>query len=433
MSLPPLAVADVLGPGGLLARALPGYEHRPGQLELAQAIETLLDDPAGGTLLGDAGVGVGKSFAYLVPALLAGRRATASTSVKSLQDQLHLKDVPFLARHLGPALGREITWVTVKGRANYVCKKALDDLEGEDAGGRAAFVSPEAGADWPRLQDWAAQTEDGDLERVPGRPFDPGLVGQVTVTEDECVGRACPFHDACYTTLARERAAHADVTITNHALLLLDAQLRYATAGKAAVLPPAEALVVDEAHDLAEIARTVLGEQLSFSYGRTLSRRLPRLPYGDTGHGMEALALDRALGIWAQDLHERLVALQKLGDGGRQLLLGDERPFAAPVQTAALALARTCRGMHEELKREAIASARRGRTPPSPRWRTPPCGSARRRPWSATPGSRCSWPRPWGSSPVRTPTPSCGWSSGRGRAPGPGSPAGTSRSTSPRR
>ena len=147
-------------------------------------------------------------------------------------------------------------------------------------------------------------------------------MGQVTVTEDECVGRACPFHEACYTTLARERAAHADVTITNHALLLLDAQLRYATAGKAAVLPPAEALVVDEAHDLAEIARTVLGEQLSFSYGRTLSRRLPRLPYGDTGHGMEALALDRALGVWAQDLHERLVALQKLGDGGRQTPAG---------------------------------------------------------------------------------------------------------------
>jgi Rad3-related DNA helicase len=144
------------------------------------------------------------------------------------------------------------------------------------------------------------------------------------------------------------------------------------SAGKASVLPAAEVLVVDEAHDLAGVARTVLGEQLSFTYGRTLARRLPRLPSGDTGHGMEALALDRALGVWAQDLHERLVALQTLagareaGSGGRQLLLGDERAWAGPVQAAALALARTCRGMHEELKREAIASARRGEDPPEP-------------------------------------------------------------------
>ena len=177
MSLP-LSVADVLGPKGLLARALPGYEHRPGQLELAQAIETLLDDPAGGTLLGDAGVGVGKSFAYLVPALLAGRRATASTSVKSLQDQLHLKDVPFLARHLGPALGREVTWVTVKGRGDYVCLKALDALEEEDAEGRAGFVSPEAAPTGPASRTGRRRRRTATWSASRGAPSSPGWWGR---------------------------------------------------------------------------------------------------------------------------------------------------------------------------------------------------------------------------------------------------------------
>jgi ATP-dependent DNA helicase DinG len=373
MTAPALTVDDILGPGGLLSRVLPGYEARPEQLELARAAAAVLAAPAGGVLLAEAGTGVGKSLAYLAAAVVTGKRVLVSTALKSLQDQLSDKDLHDLARALAPLGGAPLTWVVVKGRQNYLCLRALDELQAEAAQERLAFDDPSGGAhaDWPRLLAWAAATADGDLERLSpplpeaegARPFHRALLGRVTVTEDDCPGKDCPLYDRCYTTRAREAARTADVVVTNHALVLVDAQLRALTAGQAAVLPETDALIVDEAHALPEVARRVLGEELRFTYGRTLAYRLPRLPGGEPGDGLRALALHHALEAWAVDLRERLAAQRRLApDAGPELVLADEQAWAAPVMDAAEAVAEACRERAGQWREVALELEREART-----------------------------------------------------------------------
>ncbi len=250
-----------LGRDGRLAAAMPGFEPREGQERMMRAVMAAL--ATGTPLLVEAGTGTGKSLGYLLPALLSGKRVIVSTGTKTLQDQLWLSQVPFLR----DALGLTFSAAVLKGRVNYLCKLLLGQaLDAPDL----ALVHREALAG---IAAWAEQTETGDRGELEG---DAAVVGPdgtrsggallevwraVAADGEQCLGRACPHHDSCFLVRARRRAEGADLVIVNHHLLLADlALLRTRDAG---LLPAAEALVLDEAHHLEDVAAQAFGEQLS--------------------------------------------------------------------------------------------------------------------------------------------------------------------------
>jgi len=196
---------EVFGPGGALERALPEYEPRPEQAALAGAVEHAL--ATGEHLVAEAGTGVGKSLAYLLPALESGQRVVVATATKALQEQLLHQDVPIAAR----ALGRELTIAVLKGRQNYVCRRQLQGFqpflmaEGRDA--RA----------WEAMQGWLDETETGDRAELELEPSE-ALWAELAVGGDRCAGRRCPFVSACFAEAARDRAGEADIVIEPRSL-----------------------------------------------------------------------------------------------------------------------------------------------------------------------------------------------------------------------
>ena len=250
-------IASILGPEGLVARNLPGYEHRSEQVAMAEAVERAFRAPR--HLVVEAGTGVGKSFAYLVPAMLLAhrekRRVVVSTYTISLQEQLIEKDIPLLAR----ALGTETKAVLVKGRSNYLCLRRL-----ESASRRAAslFTSQAERRDLARLERWALATADGSLaDLVP--PVAPRLWDRVASESGACRGRNCPLDSRCFFQRARRRAHRADLLVVNHALFFADLAIR--ASGSSALLPAFEAAIFDEAHNLEQVACDALGIAASSS------------------------------------------------------------------------------------------------------------------------------------------------------------------------
>lgn len=242
---------DVFGRHGTLARALPGYEPRPEQAALAAAVERAL--ATGEHLVAEAGTGVGKSLAYLLPALESGQRIVVATATKALQEQLLQKDVPVAAR----ALRRELTVAVLKGRQNYLCRRQLHGFQPSLlAGGRD-------GRAWEAMQPWLATTATGDRAELELEPSE-ALWAELAVGGDRCAGRRCPLVSACYAEAARDRAAEADLVIANHALYFAH------LASGGGVLPDHDAVVFDEAHRLEESAASWLGGRLS----RAALRRL---------------------------------------------------------------------------------------------------------------------------------------------------------------
>src|SRR3954454_5863904 len=196
---------DVFGPSGTLARALPDFEPRAEQAALARAVEHAL--ATGEHLVAEAGTGVGKSLAYLVPALESGRRGVVATATKALQEQLLQKDVPLAAA----ALGRKVRVEVLKGRANYLCRRQLQGFQ--------PFLLPEGrdGRAWEAMQGWLDTTETGDRAELEIEPSE-ALWSELAVGPDRCSGRRCPFVSACFSEVARQRASEADLVIVNHAL-----------------------------------------------------------------------------------------------------------------------------------------------------------------------------------------------------------------------
>jgi len=245
---------DVFGPGGSLARALPGYEPRREQAALAEAVERAL--ATGEHLVAEAGTGVGKSLAYLVPALASGQRVVVATATKALQEQLLRSDVPVAAA----VVRRPVTAEVLKGRQNYLCRRQLHGFQPElDIDGRD-------GAAWASMQDWLGETETGDRAELELEPS-PALWAELAVGADRCSGRRCPFVGVCFAEAARGRAAEADLVIVNHALYFAD------VASGGGILPEHDAVVFDEAHRLEESAAGWLGGRVS-------------------RHGLRRLALD---------------------------------------------------------------------------------------------------------------------------------------------
>jgi ATP-dependent DNA helicase DinG len=237
-------VEGVLGPHGVLAAALPGYEHRPTQLAMAHAVAEALADES--PLLVEAGTGTGKTLAYLVPAILSGKRVVVSTATRTLQEQIWQKDLPFLREHIGV----EVDAAVLKGISNYLCRRKLAEL--------GDVTDPSL----VRILEWARRTESGDVAELTTVPEDDPAWRLATTTPDARIGPRCPHFTRCFVTLARRAAARARVVIVNHHLFFADLSLRHTVPG-AQVLPEYDAVIFDEAHALEEVATEHFGITVS--------------------------------------------------------------------------------------------------------------------------------------------------------------------------
>ena len=245
-----VASRAALSEGGDLARALPAFAPRPAQQDLSAAIADAFEGR--GVLLAEAGTGTGKTFAYLVPAILSGLKTIISTGTRALQDQLYHRDLP----RVRDALGKGVKTALLKGRSNYVCHYRLQQAKGE---GR--FPTREHAAQFQRVVAWAGRTRMGDLAEMDGIADDSPLWPMVTSTAENCLGSECPFFSECFVVQARQRAQAADIVVVNHHLLLADLALKQEGFGE--ILPGAQAFVVDEAHQLPDLAAQFFGESLS--------------------------------------------------------------------------------------------------------------------------------------------------------------------------
>lgn len=242
--------AAILGADGPFAERMPGFAPRQAQVELAVAIEQTLD--RGGMLVAEAGTGVGKTLAYLVPVIESGCRAILSTGTKTLQDQLFFRDLPLVAE----ALGRRPEAALLKGRANYLCLHRM-----ELARERGEYPTRDAPAEMARVVVWSTRTRDGDLSVADVIPEDSALWPLVTSTNENCLGTKCPSYDDCHVAHARRRAQDADIVVVNHHLLFADMALKQKGFGE--VLPGAELFVIDEAHQAPELASRFFGISLT--------------------------------------------------------------------------------------------------------------------------------------------------------------------------
>ena len=242
--------AEQLGSHGALARHIENFAPRQAQQEMALAVETAIKENQ--VLVTEAGTGTGKTFAYLVPALLSGKKVVISTGTKTLQDQLFHRDIPTVRE----ALNIPVEIALLKGRANYLCLHRL-----ELAGEKSRFKKPALRAEWQQVRDWQVQTRSGDIAECSVLSEDAMIWSAVTANADNCLGSDCPSYNDCFMIKARKRAQQADVVVVNHHLLLADMALRDDGVGE--VLPSANAFIIDEAHQLPEAASQFFGLRLS--------------------------------------------------------------------------------------------------------------------------------------------------------------------------
>jgi len=253
------SASDILASDGPLADRLPGFQARSEQRAMAEEVERVLDEQ--GVLVAEAGTGTGKTFAYLVPVLQSGRKVLVSTGTKNLQDQLYHRDLPLLRE----ALGADFRTALLKGRANYLCLHRM-----ERSHQRRHQLAPETREELDRVREWARTTRTGDRAELSALAEDAAVWPRVTSTSDNCLGADCDFYEDCHLIHARRRAQEADVVVVNHHLFCADLALK--SEGVADLLPRADAVVFDEAHQLPEAASRFFGVGVS-SYGaRELAR-----------------------------------------------------------------------------------------------------------------------------------------------------------------
>jgi len=243
-------VREAFAPGGVLSRAADQFRPRTGQTEMALAVARTIEE--GGALVVEAGTGVGKTFSYLVPALLSGERVLLSTATKTLQDQLFGRDLPRLAQ----ALGLPVRTALLKGRGSYLCLQRLELARQE----LPPAVGPAAVRALARIEQWAQSTRTGDLAELPGLDERSPLIPLVTSTRENCLGSQCPKFRQCHVNLARREALAADVVVINHHLFFADLAVR--ESGMAELLPTVRVAIFDEAHQLNETGVQFLGRQL---------------------------------------------------------------------------------------------------------------------------------------------------------------------------
>jgi len=258
LSAVPPSAAEALAADGPIADAVQRFQVRAAQVEMAQRVEQTIAER--GTLVCEAGTGTGKTFAYLVPALLSGARTIVSTATRTLQDQLFHVDLPRIRR----ALGLKTKVALLKGRSNYLCLHRAEQAEGDP------LVGPREQRALRRIREWGRESDDGDIAALAEVPEDSPIWPFVTSTADNCLGQKCPRFDDCFVKEARRRAAAADLVVVNHHLLFADMALRGEGFGE--ILPTAQCVIIDEAHQLPELATIAFGQALSARQLRELAR-----------------------------------------------------------------------------------------------------------------------------------------------------------------
>ncbi len=246
-----------------MARTFPGYEERPAQHRLSEAVAGVLAD--GGLLLAEAGTGTGKTLAYLLPAFETGRRVVVSTGTKALQEQLLSKDIPILAR----ALGRGLSVAVMKGRGNYLCRLRFASFARAGTFRRLDEIPL-----FRSVESWATKTATGDRGEIDDLPDGVDFWREVSAASENCIGQSCPDFDACWVTQMRQRALEADLVVVNHHLLCADLAVKEGSYGE--VIPPYDTLILDEAHLLEGVATQYFGRQVSSHQVEDLLRDVER-------------------------------------------------------------------------------------------------------------------------------------------------------------
>jgi ATP-dependent DNA helicase DinG len=283
-------------PGGILAQSSLPYEYRPGQLEMARAVERALEERR--HLIVEAGTGTGKTLAYLLPALRAtlttGRRVIVSTGTKALQDQLYFRDVPFLESLLG-----ELRVCYMKGRANYLCRHKLVTLTQHPI-----LSGLEEIDQFHQISEWEKRTETGDRAELSGLPESSPLWSRLDARSEACLGSTCPDYQRCFVTEMRRKAQESDVVIVNHHLFFADLAVRQQASGApdAGVLPEAGAVIFDEAHELEDIASSYFGLSVSNQRFEDLVRDTEAMLKKGDGY---ANAVNTAILVSGQQLRDR--------------------------------------------------------------------------------------------------------------------------------
>jgi len=237
--------------GGTLSKWHPAYECRTGQIEMAEAVEAALADKR--HLIVEAGTGTGKTLAYLVPAILSGKRIIVSTNTKTLQEQLFFKDIPFLQKHFS----RPLKVCYMKGRNNYACRQKIYDAENQ-----AILTGLEEVADFEIIRNWEKTTEFGDRAEIRNLPEASSAWAKVDARSDLCTGQKCPNFEKCFITLMHQRAIESDIIIVNHHLFFADLSLRDENY-EGGILPEYHAVVFDEAHEIEDVAGQYFGVSVS--------------------------------------------------------------------------------------------------------------------------------------------------------------------------
>jgi len=249
--------------GGPLSHVLPGYEERPAQAELSEAVAETLR--GGGVLLAEAGTGTGKTLAYLLPAVDLGRRVVISTGTKNLQEQLITKDLPLLAR----ALGRDLSVAVMKGRGNYLCLLRFRSFQ--EAGSFRRFEELPV---FRAVEAWAPATGTGDRAEVDDMPDSVDFWREISASSENCIGQVCVDFEACWVTKMRQRAIEADVVIVNHHLLCADLAVKDVGFGE--VIPGYDSLILDEAHLVEDVATQYFGISVSSLRVEEIARDVER-------------------------------------------------------------------------------------------------------------------------------------------------------------
>ena len=252
-------VTDDFSPGGVLTGAIPGFRPREAQQQMAEAVAEVIRQ--GGELVAEAGTGTGKTYAYLVPALRANKKVIISTGSRALQDQLYTRDLPAIVN----ALKFKGKTAILKGRSNYLCLERMDqqNMSGGD-------LPVQALTDLVSVRGWSSQTVEGDISQCGSVAEDSSLWPLVTSTNDNCLGSDCPRYSDCFVVKARQRAMDADVVVVNHHLFLADLVVK--ESGFAELIPDAEVMIFDEAHQLPDIASQYFGQQVSSRQLQDLAR-----------------------------------------------------------------------------------------------------------------------------------------------------------------
>ncbi len=325
----PLTVRQFFGRKGLLSEWHPGYEYRPGQLEMAEAVESALGEKK--HLVVEAGTGTGKTLAYLVPAILSGKRIVISTGTKNLQEQLFFKDIPFLEQHLGP-----LRACYMKGRANYACRQKIYDAENEPI-----LEGLEEVADFRVIREWEKTTETGDRAEIKTLPESSTVWAKIDARSEACTGQKCPQFERCFITKMHQVAQASDVIIVNHHLLFADLAVKGGPVGgqQGGIIPDYGTVIFDEAHEIEDVAGQYFGVTVSSYQFEDLAR--------------DVLALARRKDFGSKELDRTLTIA---GDRAAQFFALFGTAFGAGEGRSAFRQQETLLMKHEELYRDVLAA-----------------------------------------------------------------------------